>query len=33
MVKVTVETKFTPKEANGSITLDFTFDATGLEEK
>ncbi len=31
--EVTVETKFTPKEANGSITLDFTFDATGLEEK
>ncbi|MDA2431990.1 VaFE repeat-containing surface-anchored protein [Bacillus cereus] len=31
--EVTAETKFTPKEANGSITLDFTFDATGLEEK
>ncbi|PEO22398.1 VaFE repeat-containing surface-anchored protein [Bacillus wiedmannii] len=32
-IEVTAETKFTPKEANGSITLDFTFDATGLEEK
>ncbi|OQR53465.1 VaFE repeat-containing surface-anchored protein [Bacillus sp. CDB3] len=31
--EVTAETKFTPEEANGSITLDFTFDATGLEEK
>ncbi len=31
--EVTAETKFTSKEANGSITLDFTFDATGLEEK
>ncbi|PFK02609.1 VaFE repeat-containing surface-anchored protein, partial [Bacillus cereus] len=31
--EVTAETKFTPKEANGSITLDCTFDATGLEEK
>ncbi|MES9700658.1 VaFE repeat-containing surface-anchored protein [Bacillus sp. JJ927] len=31
--EVTAETKFTPKEANGSITLDFTFDATSLEEK
>ncbi|EFI65079.1 VaFE repeat-containing surface-anchored protein [Bacillus anthracis] len=31
--EITAETKFTPKEANGSITLDFTFDATGLEEK
>ncbi|OJD43507.1 collagen-binding protein [Bacillus sp. 4048] len=31
--EVTAETKFTPKEANGSITLGFTFDATGLEEK
>ncbi|OOZ79358.1 collagen-binding protein [Bacillus cereus] len=31
--EVTAETKFTPKEAAGSITLDFTFDATGLEEK
>ncbi|MED1406751.1 VaFE repeat-containing surface-anchored protein, partial [Bacillus mycoides] len=31
--EVTAETEFTPKEANGSITLDFTFDATGLEEK
>ncbi|MDA2340902.1 VaFE repeat-containing surface-anchored protein [Bacillus cereus] len=31
--EVTAETKFTPKEANGSITLDFNFDATGLEEK
>ncbi|MGG3726857.1 VaFE repeat-containing surface-anchored protein [Bacillus wiedmannii] len=31
--EVTAETRFTPKEANGSITLDFTFDATGLEEK
>ncbi|KMQ11674.1 VaFE repeat-containing surface-anchored protein [Bacillus mycoides] len=31
--EVTAETKFTPKEATGSITLDFTFDATGLEEK
>ncbi|KIV72281.1 Cell wall surface anchor family protein [Bacillus mycoides] len=31
--EVTAETKFTPKEANGSITLDFIFDATGLEEK
>ncbi|MGE7889511.1 VaFE repeat-containing surface-anchored protein [Bacillus cereus] len=31
--EVTAETKFTPKVANGSITLDFTFDATGLEEK
>ena len=31
--EVTVETKFTPKEANGSITLDFTFDATGLEKR
>lgn len=31
--EVTAETNFTPKEANGSITLDFTFDATGLEEK
>ncbi|MED1107693.1 VaFE repeat-containing surface-anchored protein [Bacillus paramycoides] len=31
--EVTAEAKFTPKEANGSITLDFTFDATGLEEK
>ena len=30
--EVTAETKFTPKEANGSITLDFTFDAPGLEE-
>ncbi|KAA0777170.1 TQXA domain-containing protein [Bacillus sp. AR2-1] len=31
--EVTAETKFTPKETNGSITLDFTFDATGLAEK
>ncbi|PFC87879.1 TQXA domain-containing protein [Bacillus anthracis] len=31
--EITAETKFTPKEANGSITLDFTFDATALEEK
>ena len=31
--EVTAETKFTPTEANGFITLDFTFDATGLEEK
>ncbi|NKW95913.1 VaFE repeat-containing surface-anchored protein [Bacillus toyonensis] len=31
--EVTAESKFTAKEANGSITLDFTFDATGLEEK
>ncbi|MDI6678303.1 VaFE repeat-containing surface-anchored protein [Bacillus wiedmannii] len=31
--EVTAETKFTPKEAAGSITLDFTFNATGLEEK
>ncbi|MEH7025779.1 VaFE repeat-containing surface-anchored protein [Bacillus wiedmannii] len=31
--EVIAETKFTPKEAAGSITLDFTFDATGLEEK
>ncbi|MGE6589646.1 VaFE repeat-containing surface-anchored protein [Bacillus mycoides] len=31
--EVTAETKFTPKEANDSIILDFTFDATGLEEK
>ncbi|EJR64346.1 VaFE repeat-containing surface-anchored protein, partial [Bacillus cereus] len=27
------EAKFTPKEANGSITLDFTCNATGLEGK
>ncbi|PDY08119.1 TQXA domain-containing protein [Bacillus pseudomycoides] len=31
--EVTAEAKFIPKEANGSITLDFTFDAIGLEEK
>ncbi|AHA69963.1 hypothetical protein ABE52_21765 [Bacillus thuringiensis] len=31
--EVTVEAKFTPKEANGSITLDFTCNATGLEGK
>ncbi|PGM76352.1 hypothetical protein CN957_23545 [Bacillus cereus] len=31
--EVTSETKFTPKKASGSITLDFTFDATGLEDK
>ncbi|PFV10484.1 TQXA domain-containing protein [Bacillus cereus] len=31
--EVKAEAKFVPKEANGSITLDFTFDATGLEEK
>ncbi|SEB22604.1 VaFE repeat-containing surface-anchored protein [Bacillus nitratireducens] len=31
--EVTAEAKLVPKEANGSITLDFTFDATGLEEK
>ncbi|MED3273293.1 hypothetical protein BK703_20645 [Bacillus thuringiensis serovar silo] len=31
--EVTAEAKFTPKEANGSITLDFTCNATGLEGK
>lgn len=31
--EVKAEATFKPKEANGSITLDFTFDATGLEEK
>ncbi|MDA2638684.1 VaFE repeat-containing surface-anchored protein [Bacillus cereus] len=31
--EVTAEATFTPQEANGSTTLDFTFDATGLEEK
>ncbi len=31
--EVTAASTFTAKEANGSITLDFTFDATGLEEK
>ncbi|OMP74373.1 cell wall anchor protein, partial [[Flexibacter] sp. ATCC 35208] len=31
--EVTAETKPTTNAANGSITLDFTFDATGLEEK
>lgn len=31
--EVTAGAKFTPKEANGSITLDFTFDATSLEGK
>ncbi|QDZ76826.1 VaFE repeat-containing surface-anchored protein [Bacillus cereus] len=31
--EVTAEAKFIPKEANGFITLDFIFDATGLEEK
>ncbi|MCQ6341057.1 VaFE repeat-containing surface-anchored protein [Bacillus cereus] len=31
--EVTAEATFTAKEANGSITLDFTFDATGLEGK
>ncbi|MGG0224778.1 VaFE repeat-containing surface-anchored protein [Bacillus toyonensis] len=31
--EVTAEAKLVPKTANGSITLDFTFDATGLEEK
>ncbi|MEH6891188.1 SpaA isopeptide-forming pilin-related protein [Bacillus sp. JJ864] len=31
--EVTSEAKFKPTEANGSITLEFTFDATGLEEK
>ncbi|WP_255294080.1 VaFE repeat-containing surface-anchored protein [Bacillus toyonensis] len=31
--EVKSEATFKPKEANGSITLDFTFDATGLEEK
>ncbi|MCQ6288943.1 VaFE repeat-containing surface-anchored protein, partial [Bacillus cereus] len=31
--EVTAESTFTAKEANGSITLDFIFDATGLEEK
>ncbi|MEK4419157.1 VaFE repeat-containing surface-anchored protein [Bacillus sp. FSL K6-0268] len=31
--EVTAEAKFTPKEANGTITLDFTCNATGLEGK
>ncbi|MDA2637887.1 VaFE repeat-containing surface-anchored protein [Bacillus cereus] len=31
--EVTAEATFTPQEANGSMILDFTFDATGLEEK
>ncbi|PHC37149.1 hypothetical protein COF09_27380 [Bacillus toyonensis] len=31
--EVTAEATFTAKEANGSMTLDFTFDATGLEGK
>ncbi|MES5963042.1 VaFE repeat-containing surface-anchored protein [Bacillus cereus group sp. MG7w] len=31
--EVTAEAKLVPTEANGSIPLDFTFDATGLEEK
>nr|WP_242069878.1 VaFE repeat-containing surface-anchored protein [Bacillus cereus] len=30
--EVTAEAKFVPTEANGSISLDFTFDATGLED-
>ncbi|PGT50410.1 TQXA domain-containing protein, partial [Bacillus cereus] len=31
--EVTAEEKLTPEKPTGSITLDFTFDATGLEEK
>ncbi|MGF2716784.1 VaFE repeat-containing surface-anchored protein, partial [Bacillus cereus] len=31
--EVKAEATFTPKQPTGSITLDFTFDATGLEEK
>lgn len=31
--EVTAASTFTAKEANGSITLDFTFDAAGLEGK
>ncbi|MCQ6531044.1 SpaA isopeptide-forming pilin-related protein, partial [Bacillus mycoides] len=31
--EVVKEEKLVPTEANGSILLDFTFDATGLEEK
>ncbi|MEB4827766.1 SpaA isopeptide-forming pilin-related protein, partial [Bacillus thuringiensis] len=31
--EVTAEATFTPDKATGSINLDFTFDATGLEEK
>lgn len=31
--EITAEATFTAKEANGSTTLDFTFDATGLEGK
>ncbi len=31
--EVTVESKFTAKEKNGSITLDFTFNASALQGK
>ncbi|PEB42296.1 VaFE repeat-containing surface-anchored protein [Bacillus pseudomycoides] len=31
--EVTAESKFTPKEKNGSITLDFTFNASELQGK
>ena len=33
MVKKTVESKFIAKEKNGSITLDFTFNASALQGK
>ncbi|MEC2535464.1 VaFE repeat-containing surface-anchored protein, partial [Bacillus cereus] len=32
-IEVTSETKFTAKEKNGSVNLDFTFDATELQGK